>query len=396
MANEHSQKRILDRLWRTFAAPQTAGIALLALAAIEALRRWQPNDETTLLLRVISVFAIGIGLISVTERWYPRRENVEALGRTGWATVWSFPFFDSEIQETIADKGGRWRITNAMYALAVIGIPTILLLTSLQAQHAGERMLVVGEESVESYMEQWPETRLKRSLGVQLTLLGAGVQQQTPYAQLRVTDVQTLRTTDLTLTGDRARRVRENLLAIKELRPIPGVGSVELAIDGGASSLHQTVTLPANGQVTLSDSSTLHWDDVSTNRFSTLGTAIEIHRERDGKLLERRWLYVDFPALNRRHLAEHPQIQIRQVHPPIAALIAFRSVGGPAWGILGVAGLLVFFVLLLLQQVLPTQRSGRSGDYVILTPNDGKTALKQRVKARDRAWIHPIDEDSQL
>lgn len=395
MSAEFSRTRFLDRIWARLAEPQTAGLALLALGCAEALRHWQSSDEATMLTRVCAVIALCAGIISTLELLRPHPRNVAHLAARQFVHAWWFPFFEGEYDRRLPDKGWRWRASVALYAACVLSIALAALISSVQYRPSGELMLAPGQEGTEAYRELYPEKDLRRSLGLKLQLRQADVHEGVPYALVRATDMETLAATDITLRSTRALRVRDNVYALRELRPIDGIGGVTLRIAHAEGE--ESVTLFADAEVELSDGSTLHWEDASTNRFGTLGGALQLRRERDGETLDRRWVYLDFPALNAQHASDDVAYEIDEIKRPLAALISVQSIGGPAWGIIGIIFLALFMLLIVLQRFMPVQRVGRSGDYLVLTARGaGGEASAALRDAREQRWVTPVREEDVL
>lgn len=392
MSAEFSRTRFLDRVWARLAEPQTAGLALLALGCAEALRHWQSSDEATMLTRVCAVVALCSGVISTLELLRPHPRNIASLAAHQFAHAWWFPFFDHEYKPTLTNKGWRWRASVGLYALCVLSIATAALISSVQYRPAGELMLLPGQEGQEAYREQYPENGLRRSLGLKLQLRQADLHEGTPYALVRATDMETLAATDITLRSSRALRVRDNVYALRELRPIEGIGGVTLRVTHPEGT--ENVTMFADGEAKLSDGSTLHWENVSTHRFGTLGGALQLRREQAGEILDRRWIYLDFPALNAQHAQNDFSYEIKEVKRPLAALISVQSIGGPAWGIIGLAFLALFVLLIALQHLLPAHRVGRTGDYLVLSKRGAHQSVHTPLHdENEQQWVTPVREE---
>lgn len=397
MSAEFSRKRILDRIWARFAEPRTAGLALLALGFAEALRHWQSSDEATMLARVCAVIALCAGLISTLELLRPHPRHVAELSSRQFTTAWWFPFFDSEYDSSLSAGGRRWKVSIALYALCVFAIPAITLMSSVQHKPSGELMLFPGQDGQEAYRELYPERNLRRGIGLKLQLVQADVQDGVPYALVRATDMETTGTTDITLRSSHAVRVRENVYALRELRPVDGIGGVTLRVHG--EGIDENLVLYPGGEETLPDGSTVHWGDTSPNRFGTLGAALQIYREMNGEILDRRWVYLDFPELNEQRAEGDLAYAIMSVERPLAALLSVKSLGGPAWGWMGGILLAMLLVLVLLQRTLPLQIVGRSGDHMVLSPSSAQALVVETVKDgtdSPQVWVMSVDEEDLL
>lgn len=394
MSAEFSRKRILDRIWARFAEPHTAGLALLALACAEALRHWQSSDEATMLTRLCAVIALCAGCISTLELLRPHPRHVAELASRQFVHAWWFPFFDHEHDGRIAARGWRWRAGVGVYALCVFSIAIASLISSVQYQPSGELMLFPGQEGQEAYRELYPEKDLRRSLGLKLQLRQAEVQDGVPYAQVRATDMETMAATDITLQQAQAVRVREKVYALQELRPVDGMGGVSLHVQN--ATVDEEITLYPGAEETLQDGSVLRWEDMTSNRFGTLGPALELHHERDGELLDRRWVYLDFPELNAQRSSAGVSVSITDVKRPLAALLSVQTVGGPAWGAIALGVAVLFGLLLLCLRFLPAQRIGRSGDYLMLGASGGRDAMVDSLgqgETISEEWITPVREE---
>lgn len=276
-----------------------------------------------------------------------------------------------------------------------LGVPTAILMSAVQHNADGDLMLIPGQGS-ESFLERYPEPGLRRSMGVKLELLQAEMDGPTPIATVRATDMTTMTSTDIALRSAEAQRVRGILVAIGELRPLGGLGGVHLTVKG--PTLDQEVVLKRGGEVDLQDGSLLRWVDSNASRLGTLGPALQVAHERDGQLLERRWLYVDFPELNQKHGLGNLELSLGAVERPLAALLSIRETGTSAWGPLAVWILLLGFLLLIAQRLLPRTKLGRDGDYVILTARNQRKAaeeslLPELASSDEVAWIAPVDEE---
>lgn len=394
MSAEFSRKRILDRIWARMAEPHTAGLALLALACAEALRHWQSSDEATMLTRLCAVIALAAGFISTLELLRPHPRHVAELSARQFVHAWWFPFFDHEHDGKIVAKGWRWRTSVGVYALCVFSIALSSLISSVQYQPSGELMLFPGQEGQEAYRELYPEKDLRRSLGLKLQLQQADVQNGIPYARIRATDMETMAGTDVTLQQAQSVRVREKVYALQELRPIDGIGGVSLHVQN--ATLDEEISLYPGGEETLKDGSVLRWEDLTSNRFGTLGPALELHHERDGKILDRRWVYLDFPELNAQRSTEGVSLSITEVKRPLAAMLSVQTVGGPAWGLLALGVAILFALLFVAQRFLPAQRIGRSGDYLMLAPADGRALIVDSLGEGENIsgeWVTPVREE---
>lgn len=394
MSAEFSRKRILDRVWARFAEPRTAGLALLALGFAEALRHWQSSDEATMFTRVCAVIALCAGLISTLELLRPHPRHVAELSSRQFATAWWFPFFESEYDASLSEKGKRWHVSIALYALCVFAIPAVALMSSVQHKPSGELMLFPGQDGQEAYRELYPEKDLRRGIGLKLQLVLADVQDGVPYALVRATDMETTGTTDITLRSSQSVRVRENVYALRELRPVDGVGGVTLHVHGG--DIDETVDLYPGGEAVLPDGSTLRWEDTSPNRFGTLGAALQLQREGNGKIVDRRWVYLDFPQLNEQRAEGDLVYSIAGVERPLAAMLSVKALGGPAWGWMGAVLLAMFLVLLLLQRTLPLQKVGRPGDHMVLSASSAGASVVETVKDdadSPQRWVTSVDEE---
>lgn len=395
MSAEFSRKRVLDRVWSRLAQPQSTGLALLALGLLEALRHWQESDETTMLVRVTAVVALLTGFISTLELLRPRPQVVAALASRGYVDAWWFPFFAREHDDAVSSSRLRWWAGLGLYALICLGIPSAILMSAVQHHADGELMLIPGQ-GAESFLERYPEPGLRRAMGVKLELLSAEMDGPTPVATVRATDMTTMTATDISLRSAEAQRVRGVLVAIGELRPLGGLGGVHLSLKG--PSLAQEVYLRRGSEVTLEDGSVLRWVDSSASRLGTLGPALQVAHERNGELLERRWLYVDFPELNQKHASGSLEMSLGAVERPLAALLSIRETGTSAWGPLAIWILLLGFLLLIAQRLLPRTKIGRDGDYVMLTPLNQRDAVEESLlpelaSSDEVAWIAPVDEE---
>lgn len=394
MSAEFSRKRILDRVWARFAEPRTAGLALLALGFAEALRHWQSSDEATMLTRVCAAIALCAGLISTLELLRPHPRHVAELGSRQFTTAWWFPFFDGEYESGLSARGARWKVSVALYALCVFAIPAVALMSSVQHKPSGEIMLFPGQDGQEAYRELYPERDLRRGIGLKLQLVHADVQDGVPYALVRATDMETTGTTDITLRSSHAVRVRENVYALRELRPVDGVGGVTLRAYG--DEIDETLVMYPGGEETLLDGSTLRWEDTSPNRFGTLGAALQFQREMDGEILDRRWVYLDFPELNALRAEGDLAYAITNVERPLAAMLSVKALGGPAWGWMGAVLLAGLFILLFLQRTLPLQKVGRPGDHMVLSPPSAHAVVVETVKDgvdSPQTWVTLVEEE---
>lgn len=393
MSVEFSRTRILDRIWARFAQPHTAGLALLALACAEALRHWQSSDEATMLTRVCAVIALCAGVVSTLEMLRPHPRHVAQLSARQMVHARWFPFFKHEFDGRLQSTGWRWRAGVALYALVVIAIAAAALMSSVQSRPSGELMLYPGQDGQEAYHELYPERGLRRALALKLQLRQAGVQENVPYALLRATDMETMAATDVTLRSTQAVRVRDNLYAIKELRPVDGLGGVSLRVQ--SQNDEQKITLYPGNEQELNDGSILRWEDSSASRFGTLGAALFLVREKDNAVVDRRWVYLDFPALNAQYAASDFAYHIDDVQRPLAVMLSVQKMGGPAWGILGVGLLVLSLLLIVLQRFLPAQTVGRSGDYLVLSQRAGG-GIEQTLRVTEQgaeAWITPVTEE---
>lgn len=394
MSAEFSRTRILDRIWARFAQPQTAGLALLALACAEALRHWQSSDEATMLTRVCAVIALCAGVVSTLELLRPHPRHVAQLSARDFVFAWWFPFFKEEFDPRLQSSGWRWRASVGLYALCVISIASATLMSSVQSRPSGELMLFAGQDGQEAYHELYPERGLKRSLGLKVQLQQADVQDGVPFARIRATDMETMTATDVTLISSEAVRIRDNVYALRELRPMDGLGVVTLRVQGDV--IDEPVLLHPGSEQTLSDGSTLRWEDSSTHRFGTLGAALQVQREKDDKIIDRRWIYVDFPALNEQRGPEDLSYHIESVQRPLAAMLSVQKIGGPAWGLIAIIILGMSFILGILQRVLPMQRVGRSGDYLVIGSRGAREGLAEHLREGEDisdVWITAVHEE---
>lgn len=396
MSAEFSRKRFVDRIWNRLADPQSAGLALLALALLEALRHVQESDEATMLVRVCAVIALSAGLISTLELLRPRPRAVAQLSDRAYADAWWFPFFTKEHKPQVVAGRLRWWASVALYALCVLGIPAAILMSAVQHQADGELMLIPGQGS-EAFVEQYPEAGLRRAMGVKLELLHAEMDGPTPIASVRATDMTSMNATDVSLRSAEAQRVRGVVIAIRALRPLGGLGAVTLQVQKGG--LDERISLRRGGEAALSDGSILRWGDSSSSRLGTLGPALQLLHERDGKLLERRWLYVDFPELNQMYSEGNLELSIVAVERPLALLLSVREVGASAWGAFALTVLGLLVLLLCALRFLPPSKIGRDGDYVMLSAMNAREGVEQSLAPElvslpeERAWISAVREE---
>lgn len=395
MATEYSQKRLLDRVWAQLARTQTVGLSLAALAVFEALRHWQQSDEALMLVRVAAVMAITAGVANVADALRPRPQAIGELSERGFVGAWWFPFFQREQKTPLRVSSLRWTSAVLLYALAVIGIPVAALINATDTRSHGELMLVPGQ-GAESFVQYGPDPGVHRAMGVKLELHQATLDGPTPVAELRATDMQTLAATDLSFRSADVQRVRGILVSIRELRPFGGLGAVQLEVE--APTGVETLTLRRGGDAPLADGSTLRWVDATSSRLGTLGPAVQIAREREGELLERRWIYLNFPTLNAQHAEDALSMKLLEVDRPIAVLLSVTTVGAPPWGALGIGLLVLVALLLLAQRFLPLSLVGRDGDYVALgaltAAPDGSAQLQPSLVTDGEAkWVQPLAEE---
>lgn len=395
MATEYSRNRILDRIWSPLSSPQMVGLGLLALAFFEALRHWQESDETVLLVRVTTVFVLCAGVASLAEALRPLPKTVAALRSRGFVGAWWFPFFAEEQQKPLKEGRARWWVSLSLYTLVVFALPGAILASSVQHQSHGELVLIPGQ-GAESFVEIYPERGLRRSMGVKLELMAANMDGPTPVAQIRATDMTTMNATDLSLRSADAQRVRGILVAIRELRPLGGLGAVDLRLIGDHGE--ETVTLRRNAEVELQDGSRLQWAESSSNRLGTLGPAVQIAHLRGDEMVERRWVYLNFPDLNHVAGVTGLSYAIQDVQRPLSVLLSVSELGAAFWGLMGAVIFGCALLLLLLLRLLPASRLGREGDYVILDSSGDAEAVAMRlaphvVEAGEARWVQPVSEE---
>lgn len=396
MSADISRVTFIDRVWSRMARPQSVGIALIALGLVEALRAWHQSDESVILVRVLAVVAFTCALASVLQALRPTPGAVAAMSERRFVYAWWYPFFQTEMKEAATQGRLRWWTHLGVYALATLLPPVMLLLSAVSVQPAGELMLIPGQGS-ESYLTATPEPGLRQSLGYKLELAGADMDGVTPRAVVRATDMTTLTATDIELRSAEASRVRGTLIALKELRPLGGIGRLSLAIGEGAT--RETVVLDRNASTDLADGSQLRWSDSTSMRLGTLGPAVQLTHERDGRVLERRWVYMQFPELDASRSTQGLTLEVLDVQRPVAVLLAVRSANAPPWGILAaiLGGLSVLLVVL--SRVLAVSAVGRDGDYMMLTPPvaDARervvAQLRPAVAERDGVWVTPVREE---
>lgn len=396
MSADSSRVTLIDRVWSRLARPQSVGIALVVLGLVAGLRAWTPSDESTILVRVLAVVAFTCALASVLQAIRPTPRAVAALSERGFVRAWWYPYYEREMATSVAGGRARWWTHLSVYALVTLVPPVMLLLTSVSIQPAGELMLIPGQGS-ESYLTAAPEPGLRQTLGYKLELAGADLDGVTPRAVVRATDMTTLTASDIELRSAEAARIRSTLVALRELRPLGGIGRLQLAVEHDGK--RQDVTLERQGSVDLNDGSVLRWTESTSMRLGTLGPAVQLTFERDGEVLERRWVYMQFPELDALVAEGGRRVEVLSVERPLAALLSVRHVQAAPWGVLAsiLGGLTL--LLLLLSRLLNTSAVGRDGDYMVLTPANASARarvvahLRPEVAETDGAWIQPVREE---
>ena len=395
MSSKYMKAALSERVWALLARPEALGVSLLGLAAVEGLRALDPTSSGTMLVRFVSVLALVCGVVFLLESLRPTLAHVAATNGV-LMRAWWFPFFKEEQRASSkAPRLGWWAVLVAGAAV-VVGLPVSVLLTSVQTESVGEVVQLPGQ-TAEAFLTAAPEPGLRRSMGVQLELQEVRVDGATPTARIRATDLRSLAATDVALESANAVRVRGVVVALREVRPLGGLGAAEIRVGEGDTA--EVVSLSRGAVVTLADGRELRWMDASANRLGTLGPALQLGIWKDGELQSRRWLYLESPELELLRADGETSLSLVSVSQPLAALFSVREAPSVAWGIFGIVLLAAFALGRLVARGAPPVLVGRSGDWVALEPAGalGSTRvldlLREDVRTSDSEWVLPLDDE---
>lgn len=395
MASKYSNQSWTEQAWDWLSSPAVVGGTLIATGIVELLRAIDPSSAATLLVRFVAVFAITSGLVFVLDLLRPTTRKAATLATSGAARAWWFPYFQHEVQGASPSSRKGWFAILAVTACVVIGIPTTILLTSVQSRSVGELVLLPGQ-GAESFLTEAPEEGLRRSMGVKLELLRVVVDGPTPEAVVRATDMRTLAETDVYLKSADGVRVRDVVVALREIRPLGGLGAVNVRVGDEVNG--ETVRVERGMSVSLSNGLEVRWFEASANRLGTLGPAVQLGILRDGKVLSRRWFYLEAPELNAIRAEGEIPMTIDSVLQPSAVVLSVREPSSMHWGFVGVGLLVLLVASRLTARLSKPVLVGRNGDWIAIeASSQGKSPvvdlLIPDVKAKDSDWVQPVREE---
>lgn len=385
------------RVWDWMARPSRVGMALLALTVVEWLRVHDPSEQATLVVRFVAVVSLVFGLVFLVDTVRPSLRRLAELREGQLIRAWWFPFFREELVAEPSRSRVGWFASLAVWSLMVIVAPAVVLTNALQTHAVGELVLLPGQ-GAEAFLETAPEPGLRRAMGVKLELMRVAMDEVTPVATLRATDMRSNTSTEIALRSAEASRVRGIVVAMKELRPLGGLGAVTLRVGEGPDA--REVRIERGMDVDLGDGRTLRWAEASANRLGVLGPAVQIAVREGDRIASRRWLYVESPELSSVRASDELSLTLVGVSQPSALVVAVREVPAPPWGLIGGVLLGVWLLALALVRWVPGGLVGRNGDWVVLAsaaPQGRERALAllrpELREGADAQWVQPLREE---
>lgn len=395
MSSKYTNNSLVERAWEWLARPAVVGGSFVALGLVEWLRASEPSSEGTLVVRFAAVFALICGLAFLLDSLRPSARQLAELSARGVVRAWWYPFFTRELQRPPARARLGLFASVLAYATLLLGVPSAILAASLQSHSSGELVLISGQGS-ESFLTEAPEQGLRRAMGVKLELLRVTVDGPTPEAVLRATDMRSLAATELNLKSAEGVRVREVVVALREIRPLGGLGAVDVRIGEGANA--ETLRVERGMGASLSDGREVRWLEASANRLGALGPAVQLGIYQDGALVSRRWLYIEAPELEAIRAQGEVSMSVVGVGQPSAVVLSVREMSNFPWGVLGIVLLTLLAIARLGQRLAPVAFIGRDGDWIALSARDEAhadlvDALAPHLREQDAHWVQPVREE---
>jgi hypothetical protein len=390
---------LLERLAERLGRPTALSTALVALACAHAAAVVSTSpayDAVAAVLAVVcvaSAFSLGGGV--AVRGWGDARAQRRDLADSGWQREAVFPFFVEEIegsQKVALIRARRpWRLVavGLGLVLTVATVSSVALAAVLSGGIEGVVTLAPGER-VEAFVAEHPADGTLHDLGLVAVLDKAERGDDGLWSvTLNVKRVRDATERSVSLRAGESRNIGGQQFALREVRPLPGIGAARVQLTPRAGGATTEVVLESREPVELSDGRTVTLLDGRMAYLGQLGPAAQIEeRTPDGRVVRTEWVFTEAPGFDARHGAGELAIELLGVEPPVAVVLSVARTPfaswSPLWTAISLVGLVVLGVGL---SARGARLDGRSGDFRFTTagwspPDPGRVATAYLTAAQ--------------